>query len=86
MSSKSSSPDMVPVSAVVLPPVNRLSRSFSSFTSIIERMAWFNRSEYACILRPSAVVLLNGWQASAIGSAWPLQHERARSSRRLTSV
>src|SRR5690606_38312545 len=46
MSSKSSRPEMVLVRAVVLPPVNRLSRSFSSFTSIIERMALPSRSEY----------------------------------------
>ena len=31
--------------AVVLPPLNRLSKSFSSFTSIIERMDLPNRSE-----------------------------------------
>lgn len=60
------------MSAVVLPPVNRLSRSFSSLTSIIERMALLSRSEYGCILRPSAVSLLKRWQASATH----LQHVR----------
>src|SRR5690554_3523213 len=39
ISSKSFSPSMVSTSAVVSPPLNRLSMSFSSFTSIIERMA-----------------------------------------------
>src|SRR5690606_5086938 len=45
ISSKSSSPCMVVVSAVVRPPPNRLSMSFSSFTSIMLRMAWLSRSE-----------------------------------------
>src|SRR5690554_3472470 len=39
ISSKSFSPSMVSTSAVVSPPLNRLSMSLSSFTSIIERMA-----------------------------------------------
>ena len=35
----------LPRSILVLPPVNRLSRSFSSFTSIMERMVLPSRSE-----------------------------------------
>src|SRR5690606_896634 len=45
ISSKSSSPCIVAVRAVVRPPPNRLSMSFSSFTSIMLRMAWLSRSE-----------------------------------------
>ncbi len=45
ISSKSSRPSMVSTNAVVSPPLNRLSISFSSFTSIIERMAWSSNVE-----------------------------------------
>src|SRR5690606_18001211 len=45
MSSKSSSPRMVWVRALVRPPLKRLSMSFSSFTSIMEWMALVSRSE-----------------------------------------
>ena len=49
---------MVWVSAVVWPPVKRLSMSRSSVTSIIERMAAVSSSEYVPISAPSLVAAL----------------------------
>ena len=69
VSSKSSRPAIAWVSAVVRPPLNRLSMSRSSVTSIMDRIAAVSRSVLAIPLH------LRAWQlktrvTSVTGSAW----------------
>lgn len=55
MSSKSSSPDTLFTSAVVLPPPNRLSTSLSSLTWMMEDTASLRSLEYFDMFLPSSV-------------------------------
>ena len=77
---------MVCVSAVVGPAVKRLSRSRSSVTSIIERIAAVSSSEYLPISAPSLVAALKMRVDLGDGLVVGRHPARMRSSRCLTSV
>src|SRR5690606_19282181 len=67
MSSKSSIPLTALSNAVVPPAENKLSRSLSSFTWMMERMASWSKPEYMSIFLPSFVARLKSRHASITG-------------------
>lgn len=76
INSKSSSPFISPLRAVVSPTENRLSISLSSFTLTMLLMALCSKSLYLRMSRPSFVSLLRAAQSVRSYSCLPL-HTRA---------